>query len=80
MKRSALTKAITALEERIRILELAKAELLKLAADKPKLRGFAVAKTAKEPAYRELPDHQQGVTLSGQSLHPTPRSVPKEPA
>jgi hypothetical protein len=38
MKRSALAKAIAAIEDKIRILELAKAELLKLAADKPKLR------------------------------------------
>jgi hypothetical protein len=47
MKRSALTKAIAAIEDKIRILELAKAELLKLAADKPKLRAV---KTVKEPA------------------------------
>jgi len=44
MKRSSLTKAITALEEKIRILELAKAELLKIVADKPKLRAVKTAK------------------------------------
>jgi len=49
MKASAIIRAIRALDEKIRILELAKAELLELVADnKPKLR--AVIKTVKEPA------------------------------
>jgi len=47
MKRSTIDKAIALLTDKIRILEAAKAELVKLQ-EKPKLR--AVTKTAKEPA------------------------------